>query len=229
MESWTYLLINLGAISVPLIYSFHSKLKFNVNWKAALSAITLTLIPFIIWDAYFTDLGIWWFHNRYTLGPRILDLPIEEWMFFVCIPYASLFTYHCLKKLVPLQIKQSTVRIIINVLTVFCVVAAIIFHDKAYTFTTAISLAIILVFTNYFLKVKWMAHFLLTFSIILIPFFIVNGLLTGWTLDEAVVNYNNNENVGIRLNTIPVEDVFYGMLLLLTNTIFYEFFLRKQT
>jgi lycopene cyclase domain-containing protein len=53
--------------------------------------------------------------------------------------------------------------------------------------------------------------FLYSFLIALIPFLIVNGLLTS----IPVVLYNDAENLGIRIYTIPVEDVFYGYALLL--------------
>jgi lycopene cyclase domain-containing protein len=43
---------------------------------------------------------------------------------------------------------------------------------------------------------------------VLIPFLIVNGLLTS----IPVVIYNDNENLGIRIYTIPIEDTVYGML-----------------
>jgi lycopene cyclase domain-containing protein len=46
----------------------------------------------------------------------------------------------------------------------------------------------------------------------------VNGFLTA----IPVVLYNDEENVGIRLYSIPLEDVFYGMLLLFMNIVIYE-------
>ena len=62
------------------------------------------------------------------------------------------------------------------------------------------------------------ATFLVSFAIILIPFLIVNGFLTA----IPAVLYNDAENLGIRIYTIPFEDTFYGMLLVMMNISIYS-------
>jgi lycopene cyclase domain-containing protein len=76
-------------------------------------------------------------------------------------------------------------------------------------------------------KTPILSQFFITFLIILIPFFIVNGILTGSFIENEVVWYNNNENLNIRLFTIPVEDVVYAFNMLFPSLLLIEFFKRK--
>ena len=62
-------------------------------------------------------------------------------------------------------------------------------------------------------------RYYLTFCVILIPFFLVNSVLTGSFIAEPVVWYNNAQNLGIRIGTVPVEDISYAFSLILLNLI----------
>jgi lycopene cyclase domain-containing protein len=52
----------------------------------------------------------------------------------------------------------------------------------------------------------------------LIPFLLINGVLTA----IPIVWYNNDFNLGIRLYSIPIEDAYYSMLLLLLPVTVFE-------
>jgi lycopene cyclase domain-containing protein len=56
------------------------------------------------------------------------------------------------------------------------------------------------------------------YTISLIPMAIVNGFLTAL----PVVIYDNTQNLGIRIGSIPVEDFIYSAILLLMNIALYE-------
>jgi lycopene cyclase domain-containing protein len=75
-----------------------------------------------------------------------------------------------------------------------------------------------------FLKRKYFSNFLIAYIIHLVPFFIVNGILTAL----PVVWYNDTENFGVRMGTIPVEDAIYSLLLLLGNVTIYEWLMSRE-
>jgi lycopene cyclase domain-containing protein len=89
------------------------------------------------------------------------------------------------------------------------------FINNLYTGVTFMITGLFLALIMLKLRTRFMGRFYFAFIVILLPFLIVNGILTGSFIDEPVVWYNNEENLGIRLGTIPVEDVVYGMLMVL--------------
>lgn len=214
-----YLILNIASLIIPFLYSFENRMKYIKRWKAVFSAIILTAIFFIVWDIIFTKMGIWSFNPRYHSGIEFFDLPIEEWLFFICIPYASIFIHFAFHYFLPtVALSDKTVRIIYWILMLVLLPTIALHYDKWYTVINYSVLVLVLTYTVF--KVPNVLNtFFITFLIVLIPFSIVNGILTGSFIDEPVVSYNNAENLGIRLGTIPIEDVGYAFSMLLMSLV----------
>ena len=220
---YLYLLLNLGSISIPLLYSFNKKMNFIKQWKTVFMAIILVAIFFIIWDVIFTKNGIWGFNEAYHLPYKIAGLPIDEMLFFICIPYASIFIHYSLEYFKPkLLLSSKAVKGITYFLLIITAVTLFFNLDKWYT-SINYSLLILTLLVALFLAKYILKRFYISFVIILVPFLIVNGILTGSFIPEPVVWYNNTENLGIRLFTIPIEDIGYAFSML-----FWVVFLNEQ-
>ena len=76
-------------------------------------------------------------------------------------------------------------------------------------------------------KSYWLQYFSLTYLVALIPFIIVNGILTGAATDSPVVWYNENEIIGWRIITIPYEDLFYNFDLIFLVILIHQFLRYK--
>lgn len=213
-----YLLVNLGAVFFPFVLSFDKKVAFYKKWKYLFPAIFAVAIFFLIWDVVFTDLGVWSFNSEYILGYKLLGLPIEEIMFFFTVPYACLFVYECLIAYIPKDYFKKAALPVSIVLIVGLAVALFYFNNKLYTAATIILCGAYLVQLLVVNRAQWLGRFYMGYLVSAIPFLIVNGILTA----KPVVIYNPIEIIGIRIGTIPIEDPFYMMLLLLMNVAIYE-------
>ncbi|HZZ75125.1 MAG TPA: lycopene cyclase domain-containing protein, partial [Puia sp.] len=65
MIKYTYLLIDALSLLVPLIFSFHSKIRLYRHWNALLPAIMVVAAGYALWDSLFVHLGIWGFNSDY--------------------------------------------------------------------------------------------------------------------------------------------------------------------
>lgn len=222
-SQFTYLLINFFTVLVPFIASFHKKIQFHRKWKALFPAIAITAVFFLIWDSIFTQMGIWHFNESMITGIKVINLPVEEILFFITVPYACVFTYEVLLQYWKSNFEKAGTCIFYSVVVVLTIV--ILFnYTKTYTFICFLFTVIFLLLSKLLVKVNSWGKIFITYGILLIPFLLVNGFLTGMFTEEAVVLYNNEENLNLRIITIPIEDTFYGLLLFTMNVGFYELF-----
>lgn len=218
---YTYFLILGASLAGPLALSFDKKVAFYKSWKYVVPAMILPAIFYIAWDIFFTAKQVWSFNDDYITGIHLFNLPIEEVLFFLVVPYCCLFIYACIRAYFPQLNSNGTTRRTWWVLGISLVVVALVFYNRYYTSWTFLFCGLYLLFMSlrqrYFQTFNQGA-FLVSYLVILIPFLLVNGLLTS----IPIVLYNDAENLGLRIYTIPFEDVFYGMLLVLMNVTIYE-------
>ncbi|WP_027388780.1 lycopene cyclase domain-containing protein [Chryseobacterium gregarium] len=227
MLSYTYLLINFFTVIICFIFSFHHKLKFSRHFGAFLKASFIVALVFIIWDAWFTGIGVWWFNDRYLVGVRILDLPIEEILFFFCIPFSCIFTYFCLNKFFRLDWKPLPEKIFVIAAIILSVIGAVYFREKIYTSMTLATTAFTLFMLYFVLQSRWIGKASFIYLMLMPGFLMVNGILTGTGLESPIVNYHPAEFLGVRILTIPIEDTVYGYEMILWNIYFFQKF-KKQ-
>jgi lycopene cyclase domain-containing protein len=208
----------------PVVLSFDKKVHFYKSWRFIWPGMAVTGLFFLFWDVLFTVKGVWSFNPQYIIGINLGGLPLEEILFFITVPFACIFIYACLNYYIKWQISNRLTRIIGILIIVLSILGLVFYYDRLYTIITFGLLLTLMPLLQYIFKVKWLNRFYLAYLIALIPFYIVNGILTS----IPVVIYNNGENIGKRIGTIPVEDHFYLMILLLMNIGFFEYFKDKN-
>lgn len=223
-----YLWVNFFVILLPLIGSFERRVTYYRRWPSLFAAILLVLVPFILWDIRFTEAGIWHFNEAYSGYVTLLGLPLAEWLFFICIPFSCVYIYEWVRysrgnRTYALH-RGSGLYWLHVVLAAGSLGMAFWFHEKAYTSVVMGWSGFLMLVING-LRPRFMRRFWIAYLFTLIPFFVVNGFLT-W---KPIVLYNDAENLGIRLGTIPVEDLFYTFLLLLPIIWIYEVLQRRET
>lgn len=145
MKPYTYLLINAACIIIPLIASFYKKHSFYQEWKYFFPANLIVATIFLIWDYYFTKIGVWGFNEKYLTKIYLGNLPIEEVLFFICIPYACTFTYFAFKYLFTKDPFLKFNNYINWILGVVLTIIGFLFIDKWYTSVTFILTGLFLI------------------------------------------------------------------------------------
>lgn len=215
---YTYLLLDLAVLFFPLILSFDKRVAFYKTWKALFYSILIVGSGFIIWDILFTKIDIWQFNPEYICGIYFFNLPIEECLFFIVVPYASVFIYECIRVYFKNYYSVKTTQALSLLFITANVVMLLFGYDKVYTVINSIIALILLIYLNYIVKWKQLNLFYLAFTVCLLPFALCNGILTSW----PVLIYNDSQNLSIRLGTIPIEDLFYNFNMLILWCFFYE-------
>ena len=212
-----YLLLMGLTFLGPFTRSFEPRIRYIGQTRHLLVGTLFMMALFIPWDVVKTASGVWGFNQDYLVWLSLWGLPLEEWMFFIVVPWATFFIYEVLQLFVPWTKSKRSAFVVVEMIAAASATFALVYQDRWYTLTAAGGLALGCTWLLW-KRPWWTAAFLRSWGVGLIPFFLVNGVLTGMFLPEPIVWYNNAENMGIRLGTIPVEDALYGMFMMLMYT-----------
>ncbi len=212
-----YLLINLLVVLIPLVLTFEKNLKFYKNFPAVFVSIVVVGSVYIVWDIIATGRGDWSFNESYLLGVYLFNLPVEEILFFITVPYAIIFLYETARYY--LKDKEIVYYCkLYNYTAMFFILSSLTFIGQYYTMTALLFIGLFFITSRILnsplLKSKLYWQFILfTF----LPFFAVNYFLTS----IPIVQYGEKAIWGIRITTIPVEDFFYSFSMLSFNLLIY--------
>lgn len=221
-----YLWVILSAFVGPLFLSFDKKVHFYTYWKSVFFGITLVAILFIIGDELFTQWKVWGFNPDYVLGIYLGNLPLEEVLFFVIVPYNCLFIHEVQKAYFPNLKLNNLSKYFLPTFGFICLLLILFNWGNYYTVTYCIT-SLLLSIVFYFKKATWFPRFVLTYMTSILPFLIVNGILTGMFTPSPIVWYNESHIIGWRIVTIPIEDLFYCFSMLLPVIWIHESLIKK--
>lgn len=223
MKHFVYLAVNFFTIVGPLLKSWNYKMRMRDNWAELWPTIGAVSLFFLVLDYFFTAWNVWQFNPEFITGIYVFNLPIEEILFFITTFYACMFVYEVLNYFIKNDILGKIAPYISIGLVVLNCVIAFIHIDLMYTFSHLLMAAITIIVHHLLLGNSVAGRFYLSYIVCLIPFLIMNGILTAC----PVVIYNNAENLGIRIGTIPVEDTMYCLQMLMMNVTMYELLKKK--
>ena len=222
---WTYLLVIFATLFFPVVLSFESKVHYISSWKNSLISAVIIAIPFIIWDSLFTELGFWGFNQEYLIGINIFNLPLEEILFFIIIPFACTFIYEVVKFYFRKYDLKKLSKAFFFIIPLYGLLLTIFGESGWYTLSVILSSTLVLIAL---MKHPELDKIILAFLICFLPFFIMNGILTGAITENPVVWYSEEQKIAGRIFTIPFEDILYNFSLLIPNMLLFEW-LQKKT
>ena len=223
--SLTYLLLNVLIIAVPLAFAFDKRFAYYRRFAALAFSIGLVSSSYLVWDVIVTARGEWSFNGKYLTGLHVLNIPIEEILFFITVPFSCLFLYEAISYATK-ETHFALPNLVVVTAAIVLITCSIALRDQGYTSKSLLSCGFFLILA--FLLDRPLLNskqYWLWLAVCYIPFLIFNSVLTAL----PVVEYNPTAIFGFRIFTIPVEDFFYNYAMLSFYLLFYRMRRARST
>jgi len=96
---YEYFLVLGLTVIVPLLKSFNKELNFFQSKKRFFLSMIIPFLIFVLIDIIAVIRNLWYFNENFTVGIKVFNLPIEEVLFFIVIPFSCLFLWETIKYL----------------------------------------------------------------------------------------------------------------------------------
>lgn len=221
-----FLLINLIALLIPVLFSIWKKTFREINWLALIVAILCSGTFFVLRNYYLIHIGVKVYNPEHLIGSYIFGMPIEDILFFVTVPYAFIFIYRWTTKYFKhLEIQQFT-YVFSLILTLTSILLSVVYYDHIYTFLTVSVLAIFNGVVYFGYTPKWYSKFLIAFFLVTLHYILIDGIIT-LSVENKIVFHAEDSVIGLYFFSIPIEDLLGFFLLFLMVTTCYEVFQKK--
>lgn len=221
---FAFLLLALGLLVLPLIFNLDKKIFKQGNFIPALGASLISAIIFSTLTIVLQLLGVLIYKESNTVGVAFKDIPLEQYILNFTFSFASVALYQYLNNKFPNNNLQRYSLALSNLLLGLCVAFLFFAYSKWYTLSTFATLFILLFIIEYVGKLRFMYKAYRTFVIMLIPFYLVYGILF-W---NGILKISENAVSKMYVAKIPVENHFMMLSILLVSIYMFEFFKSKR-
>ncbi|WP_393971789.1 lycopene cyclase domain-containing protein [Oxyplasma meridianum] len=220
---FAYLLL-LALIALPVLgLSISSKIRKIRKFKPLVFSIFTVAPIYIVWDEYAVLIGTWKFNHSYIIGLYLWLIPVEEILFFIIVPFATLLIYEGLFMLKGVSSKVFQWPGIAAGLIL--VGFGIVNWQHSYTIFAFIFAGMALIFMATLEPQMLFSSRLWAFmAISYIPFVVFDHIMV--TL--PIFTYGKNVTLGIYIFSIPLEEYVYVFSLLLFYVLAYNFYQERH-
>jgi lycopene cyclase domain-containing protein len=235
MSTYGVVLLICVALTAPLDIVF--KLRVYARPLLYLQAVWLPAFVFLVWDVIATHYDHWAFSTQHVSDVKVAGLPFEEYLFFFIVPLCAVLTYGAVRKLHPASHEnRAPVKAWLIFSFVYLALGVVVqyfwsstrdgeFPDRFFPWYSAATLVSVIAMIVWLRRSEDRQHIVSRYDmfwtlVICLSFMVgVNGFLT--KLNDPVVSYAGNLGPRIFFD-IPIEDFFYGSVLLIWTLIRYE-------
>lgn len=212
-----YLLINILILIGPLLLTVLRHRGFLIPARPVLFSMAINCVLFTWWGWYASQQGHWRWNEEYVLGAGLLEIPLEEYLFFLTSCFSCLFIYYAVTQLVPEKQMSLPRWWYIPIALIMVVLFQLV--SGGYTQLVLIIATTLLIYLNQF---QWTLitsrRFWIYIALTFVPFLIFNYVLTSL----PILIYGSEHITGFKVATIPIEDFLYSFVMVTMYVVVYE-------